>query len=318
MNSKRINLIWAVALILLGGVFLAENLGFISQVSALGWGIAFAVLSLLSFGGYFSAGLKAWGWLVPAMIFGGLAATVWLADTGFNQPAIGSIILGSIAVPFVVAFLVDRKTNWWALIPAWIMGLLTIIVLITDVVPSEAMGTLVLWGIGLPFLVVYLTDRTRWWALIPAGVMGVIGIIPLLTMGVNESIIGPLVMFLFALPFLVAYFWSTKNWWALIPAGLFVSIGVVAWLAISSGDSTQISNLLTGVLFAGWALTFLLLWLRRHSVPTAWSIYPALAMAILAVSSFVWGVTTLTIIWPVVIIAVGVLLIFQSLLRRAQ
>ena len=127
------------------------------------------MLSLLSFGGYFSAGLKEWGWLVPAMIFGGLAATVWLAGTGFNQPAIGSIILGSIAVPFLVAFLIDRKNNWWALIPAWVMGLLTIIVLITDFVQGEAIGTLVLWGIGLPFLVVYLTDRTRWWALIPAG-----------------------------------------------------------------------------------------------------------------------------------------------------
>ena len=124
-------------------------------------------------------------------------------------------------------------------------------------------------------------------------------------------------MFLFMLPFLVVYFWSTQNWWALIPAGLFGSIGVVAWLAINSGDSNQNSNLLTGVMFTGWALTFLILWLRRRSVPTTWAMYPALAMAILAVAAFVWGVTTLTVIWPVVIIVAGVLLIFQSLRRRA-
>ena len=139
----------------------------------------------------------------------------------------GAPVLFAVAVPFLAAFFLAPKKNWWALIPAWVMLCLTCVVLFEDQISGNVIGSFVLYSIALLFLVAFLLDRTHRWALIPFEVLAVIGIIPLLEDLVNGEGMGLVVMLLFAVPFFVVYFWSKKKWWALIPVGVFSSVAMV-------------------------------------------------------------------------------------------
>jgi len=316
MKEKSLNNIWAVALIAAGVLFLAQELGWIGNLSSFFWVAFFAVLSVIFFTTYFTYGVEKWWWLLPAMIFGALAITITMAELGFTGSYVGAPILASIAVPFIVAYGADTRNNWWALIPAWVMGVLTVVVLIADSFAGELVATIVLWGIALPFLFVFLTDRTRWWALIPAGVMGTIGLIPLLSAGLNEDVMGPAIMFLIAMPFVVVYFWSVQNWWALIPAGIMASIGLGILCSLFVPSSSE-GAVITGVLFLGWGATFGLLWLRREVQPTKWAKYPAIALACIGLAAFAFGPGSLQYITPIVIIGAGIILLVLSFRRKS-
>ena len=201
------------------------------------------------------------------------------------------------------------------------MAALTLVVLVADWLPEELIGTLVLLAIALPFLGVYLMWPGRKWASIPFGVLVVISIIPLLAASVREDLIGIAIMFLFAVPFLIVYTRGQRNWWALIPAGGFITIAMVVWLVMfllegrSTGD-LLVEKVAGGVLFVGWGLTFLFLWLRRASASTAWAVYPAVALGLLALVSFLTGEKGLIYAWPLAIIAVGVLLLYSASRRK--
>lgn len=317
MKSRSYQIIWAVALIAAGIFFLGQETGLISNVPPVFWAAFLAGASLIFFATYFIEGVRHWWWLFPALIFGAVALTIILTVTGHSKSYVAAPILAGTAIPFVVAFGVDTKHNWWALIPAWVMSVLTVVVLIADYAPGELIGTIVMLAIALPFVVVYLIDRSRWWALIPAGVMAITGVIPILTMGLREDLVGPFVMILFAIPFVVVYLWSPRNWWAFIPTGVFATIGLASLFA--SGNEAEIGNpaVVTGVLFCGWALTFASLWLRRAVHPTGWALYPAAGLAVAGLVAFGFGLSGIRFITPLIIIAAGVIVLFVSL-RRGQ
>mgnify|MGYP000737145721 CR=1 FL=1 len=315
MKARSMNLVWGLVLVVAGLVWMAQNLGWIGDFAPQVWMGVFVVFSLMFFASYFLNGVEQWGWLFPALIFGALAITVALGAAGIESALVGAPIFVAVGAPFVVAYVQDR-TRWWALIPAWVMAVLVLVLLMADTVPGELIGMVVLWGIAIPFAVVYLRNRTQWWALIPAAVLGVIGLIPPLTLGFSEEAMGSVVMFLFALGFFVVYFLTPQNWWALIPAGFFASIGVTVLITGAVPEGVAGSSRFAGVIFLGWAVTFLALWLRRATAPVDWAKYPAAALGVIGLVALVLGAESLDYIWPIAIIGLGVVILWGALRTR--
>jgi hypothetical protein len=315
MKMRWSNLFWGLALIVAGVLFLLQNLGYLSRQASEVWVFAFGGLSILFFLTYFFKGMQFWGWLFPTLAFGSLALTIQMGIWGINSSMMAIPILVSAGLPFLVAFALKPRARWWALIPAWAIFAVILIVLGADRIPGEAVGGLVLVMIGLPFLVVYLFKRRYWWALIPAGVMIVLGGITFLSVAVQGEFIGAMVLLGIALPFYVIYFTDRSRWWALIPAGVMTSVAVIPPLAYGLGGRFDNTGLLNGVMFLGLGATFLVLWLLRGISPTRWAIYPAAACGLVAVMSILLGGRG-EILGPALIIGVGLLFIFFALRPR--
>ena len=131
--------IGGLALILAGLLFLAQNMNWLGPWSPQVWMYVFAGASVLFFVNYFFSGIQEWGWLFPATILGGVALTLGLVQLGVGDPILGAPVLGGVAVPFLVAFALDR-TNWWALIPAFVLTAVAVIITITRREEGEMVG----------------------------------------------------------------------------------------------------------------------------------------------------------------------------------
>ena len=313
MKVNRMSLIWGIVLILAGGLFFAENLGWFGEISLSVWTLIFGFISLLFFVTYFVNGVKEWGWLFPACIFGGLSVTMVLVNTGFDEASIGAPILIAVGLPFLAAYLIDRCSNWWALIPMWVMAVLSTIVFIADRVAGEVIGSLFLWSVGLPFLVVYLMNRSRTWALIPAFVLLVIGAIPLLALQASGNVIGAFMMIAISLPFWIIVVVRSQNWWALIPAGIMTTLGLVALLAGGDDIASGMERWVGGIFFFGIGATFGALWLRKDKAATGWAKYPAVILLALGVLVIAFGEEMQEYFFAVGIIVLGAWIIFNNL-----
>jgi hypothetical protein len=317
MKAKWLNVVWGIILILAGGVFLTQNLGWVNLDSLQFWMLVFAGISLLCFASYFINGTDQWGWLFPGFIFAGVASTMFLADSGVGEAWVGAPVLAGVGLPFLAAYLLDRKQNSWALIPFWVLAVLVVVTLVADSAPGEVIGALVLFSIALPFLVVYLLDRTRHWALIPAFILGAIGVIPLLAMSAAGNVIGAFVLFLIAAPFFVVYLWRRQNWWAIIPAGILTTLALVSLFSDVENISTRQANWIGALLFAGVAATFGFLWLQRANANTDWAKYPAAGLAIVAVLTIFLGPQQ-QFMFPAILIISGLAILLYTLRKSAS
>jgi hypothetical protein len=316
MKLKFDNILWGLLLILAGGLALAQQQGWIATPSPQFWMVVFGALSVIFFVRYFFAGIRHWGWLFPACILAGLAAILYLSENGVQDAWLATIFFSAIIIPFLVAFLVNMHDNWWALIPAFIMLVLSLAALFEASLPGELIGALVMFSVAIPFTAVYFTNRQRTWALIPAFSTGMVGIIILLSM-YTVRWIGAFVPIVIAIPFFYVYFQDHRRWWALIPGGIMGSIGINVWLTDPALGKFATSSFPNAILFLGWSATFYALWRQRLTYPTHWARIPAIIFGIVAIilvatNSFSdYGLV-------VVLIAGGLALIYFGLRPRKE
>jgi hypothetical protein len=308
MKNRYDNIFWGILLILAAGLTLAQQQGLTGKFTPQFWALAFAGLSLVFFIRYLLAGVRLWGWLFPVCIFLAISSMVWLATShNYRDATIAAPFFGAIAVPFLVAFAIDFRKNWWALIPAFAFILFGVVVIFGDRLPGEVIGAGFMFAIAIPFLTIYFVNRRYGWALIPGFIMLAVGAITLLGSFLNQWM-GGTVLCLIALPFGYVYF-KQGRWWALIPTGILASIGVNALLTVPLLGSFAQSTIPTGIMFLGWAATFGWLWRQREKSPTAWARIPALVCGVLAALLVVIGsLTTYGI--TVALIAGGLVLIY--------
>jgi hypothetical protein len=172
-----------------------------------------------------------WWAIIPSFILLAIALILFLTSfVGFNDDIIGPLVLFAIAIPFLVVYFRNKKENWWALIPAYVMIVIGALIGLTEVfnVDDDIIGPSILFAIAIPFLVVYFINRENWWALIPAYAMIVIGtMVGLIETDVlGDLLIPAYIMLAIAIPFFVVYFRNNENWWALIPGGITGLIGL--------------------------------------------------------------------------------------------
>jgi hypothetical protein len=106
------------------------------------------------------------------------------------------------------------------------------------------------------------------------------------------------------LAFGLAWREDEHRWWALIPAGTLLSLGLTSLV-----DGTRLGAGASGSVFLlGLAATFFVL-TRLRVEPQGWAIFPAGALALLAVVS---GTTAGGWLFPIAFIAAGVYLLWRS------
>jgi hypothetical protein len=172
-------------------------------------------------------------------IWGGLLIALGLVFLAENLDLLGdwnapvwSLILGAISLVFLVTYVSDRG-QWWALIPGLVILGVAVAVFLAEqeLVAGYVVATIILAGVGLPFLLIFLTDRKHWWALIPGMTMiGVAAAVFLEGIGViSDEAVGGLVVGGIAMGFLSIYLIDRQQWWALIPGGI---MGTVAFFLL--------------------------------------------------------------------------------------
>ena len=231
LQSKNQALVWGSLLIIFGVVGLVESF---TDLSAWAWVGILAVTGLGIFGIYLRDRSEWWP-LIPAYALWAVAGLLALVELNvLDGEFLAAYVLSAIALPFIAVYLRDTS-QWWALIPAYVLLAVAAMILLSEtVLLSDAFeATFVLTAIALPFLVVYLRNREQWWPLIPAYVLLSIGImIPLEELGVlNDFLVPAYVMFVIAIPFFIVYFRNPKQWWPLIPGGIMAAIGLSFLLA---------------------------------------------------------------------------------------
>jgi hypothetical protein len=167
---------------------------------------------------------------------------------------------------------------------------------------------------GVAFLTIVARDRAMWWALIPGiSLLGLAGTIGLgeLAPALGDRWGGSLFLGAIGLSFWVVYAFGRANWWALIPGGVLLTLAVVAGLDQFGGIETG------GVFFLGLGLTFLLVGV----VPTAqgpmrWAFIPGGILLLMGLLLGVGFEAAINYIWPVALIAGGLLLLLRGF-RRA-
>lgn len=233
-------------------------------------------------------------------LFGEMGAPIW------------SVLLGGLGLLFLLNF-ITALDEWWALIPGCILIAIAVVIFLEQRgdVPEETSGVLILLGVGLPFLLIYISQTLRgkkdfWWALIPGGILVAIATVVFIAPRVSGEVIGAIVLWLVALPFLIVYLSNRpRNWWAFIPGGILLVMGAAPLLTLTGLSS----NWLGGIFFLGLALVFGLIYaLHTGSRETAWAIYPAGGLLVLAVSVVLLGAN----LWPLALIAIGLALLVRA------
>jgi hypothetical protein len=118
-----------------------------------------------------------WWALIPAYVLLAIGSMIVLTEWNILPGGfVATYILVAIALPFVIVYLRHRE-NSWALIPAYVLCAVGVMIALIDVGALGAfmVPAYVMFAIAIPFFVVYIRNPREWWPLIPGGILAVIG-----------------------------------------------------------------------------------------------------------------------------------------------
>ncbi len=323
MKTNILKIFWGASLVFLVSLTLACMLGYVTFDRFAGPTslLIFVGLSAAFFMSYFLSGVRNWVWLFPALFSAALALNATSVFGDGTTPIIAFPFLLSLAIPFYIGYILNRK-QWGWLIPAWFLTIITVIPPLIDRINPDALIALVLYAISLPFLVGYLVDQRCKWALFISAVLGFIGIFSLIESIIHGDTLGPIILLLIALPLIITFYASKRRWWALIPSGVFISIGLVALLDrllpvydyIFVGDHQV--GVYTGLLFLGFAITFTIILQLHSDQPKEWARYPAIGFVAAALLAFFMGESFGAFLPEIALLIVGIVTLSAVFLKE--
>ncbi|MFN8487288.1 MAG: hypothetical protein U0350_06820 [Caldilineaceae bacterium] len=171
-------------------------------------------------------------------------------------------------------------------------------------------------GIGVAFLLVFLSSRQRWWPLIPGWtLLALAGMIYLSAASQVESQQTAPILFLgLACAFAHIYLLDrAERWWAIIPGGFLLVLAVVI----------AVSNAITHleILLIGMGLVFFLLYLLDDRRRQWWALIPGFVLT--GFGLFVFAATNqkytaLVRWWPLLLVLVGIGIGWQMMRRSPE
>ena len=176
---KRIDpsIFLGTALILLGGLFVLQNMGFLHNVGDIFWGVVFLAVGAFFLLSYFNG---SWWAAIPGCVLAGIGAMILLPDS--LEQFGGAVFLGGIGLAFWLAYFPARQERWWALIPAGVLTTLAFVTFLPGLVGEDSTPGIFFLGLALTFGLVALLAGMRW-AWYPAGALGVLGFLFLVSLG---------------------------------------------------------------------------------------------------------------------------------------
>ncbi|MBN1427538.1 MAG: hypothetical protein JXB07_04080 [Anaerolineae bacterium] len=223
-SSISLNWLWGSVLIVLGVAALLGQLipgfgGLVWAAFFVGGGTVFLTIYLRN--------KEQWWALIPGYALAVVGGIILLAESDLDGNITGTFVMFAIALPFVYVYMLNRRENWWALIPAYATSAIGAVIAVSDILYDSLMASFIMFAIALPFFYVYLRNRQEnWWALIPGYATSAIGVFLIFVDIMPEVLTAPFVLFAIALPFFVVYLQNHNHWWALIPAGIMATIGI--------------------------------------------------------------------------------------------
>jgi hypothetical protein len=125
---------------------------------------------------YLTDRTRNWWALIPGGVMLFLALTTLLVDTVGGE-WVGALFLLLIGLAFLFVYL-NNRTRIWALIVAYVFGVLSIAPMLAAFDELAAyFGAVFLFAVALPFFIIYFRSMDNWWAIIPAGALSVVGVI---------------------------------------------------------------------------------------------------------------------------------------------
>lgn len=188
MNSSTKRIFWGVALVLVGALFLAQQIFHpVIHIFPIIIAVIFA-LAGLAFLYVLSTNLHSnWWAAIPGMVLLGLGVLIGSSEMfpRFGELFGGSLFLGFIGLAFLLVLLVTPH-NWWAVIPAGVLFTLALVAGVSSFMTNGyGTGAIFFLGLALTFAVVGLMPigREQKWPWIPAGICGVMGTLLMLGSG---------------------------------------------------------------------------------------------------------------------------------------
>ncbi|MGB9553271.1 MAG: hypothetical protein ACPL7L_02725, partial [bacterium] len=142
-----------------------------------------------------------------------------------------------------------------------------------------------------------------------------VGIAVALSAYLHPSFVPAAIFWGIGITFFFVFLAKNSNWWAIIPGGSLSTIGFLPPLTALWGVTS--AGWVGGLVCAGLAVTFGLVYLVDPKLQTRWALYPFGFLFFLALC-FVFFGELATKWWPLLLIALGVYLLVINLMRRSR